>query len=130
MLVWLLLTALTYVWYNLTFVQHQGRYLFPALPVWGMGFALGLDQALRPRTGRWLAGLLLAFAVITLGLGVVQGDVNKWAVVLSGGAAFALAAVSLTPERWRAGYLALIYLGLAAFDLLALFGFIVPQLRM
>jgi len=73
--------------------------------------------------------VLLALALIYAGLGVVQGDVNKWGVALSGGAGMALAFISLTPERWRAGYLGLVYLGLAALDLLALFGFIVPQLR-
>jgi len=38
-----LLTILSYVWYNLTFVQHQGRYLFPALIPIGTAAALGLD---------------------------------------------------------------------------------------
>ena len=49
---WLLFTAASYLWYNLTFVQHQGRYLFPALPVWGLAFALGWSQALQPRCSR------------------------------------------------------------------------------
>jgi 4-amino-4-deoxy-L-arabinose transferase-like glycosyltransferase len=40
----LLLTAGLYLYYNLTFVQHQGRYLFPALPVIAMGAAVGIRQ--------------------------------------------------------------------------------------
>jgi 4-amino-4-deoxy-L-arabinose transferase-like glycosyltransferase len=36
------LTALAYVGYNLSFVQFQGRYLFPALPALGLGAALGV----------------------------------------------------------------------------------------
>jgi hypothetical protein len=35
------LTVLSYLWYNLTFVQHQGRYLFPALVPIGTAVALG-----------------------------------------------------------------------------------------
>ncbi|MBI5568264.1 MAG: glycosyltransferase family 39 protein [Chloroflexi bacterium] len=42
-----LLVALTFgglIYYNLTFVQHQGRYLFPALIPLGLVFTLGVDQ--------------------------------------------------------------------------------------
>jgi len=49
------LTFFSFAWLNLTFVQHQGRYLFPALIPIGMAAALGLDtlvgilpQRLRP----------------------------------------------------------------------------------
>jgi 4-amino-4-deoxy-L-arabinose transferase-like glycosyltransferase len=38
-----LLTTLSFLWYNLTFVQHQGRYLFPALIPIGAAAALGLS---------------------------------------------------------------------------------------
>ncbi len=129
MLVWLLLTIGTYVWYNLTFVQHQGRYLFPALPVWGLCFAVGLDRALRPHFSRWMAGLLLVATSGYVVFGLLRGRVSQWTVALGGGAGIALGFVGLTSARWRAGYLALVYLGMAALDLLALFGFIVPQLR-
>jgi len=39
-----LFTALFFFQYNLTFVQHQGRYLFPALIPIGTAAALGLDK--------------------------------------------------------------------------------------
>lgn len=39
-----------YVWYNLTFVQHQGRYLFPALIPIACAAMLGIRE-----WGRWLA---------------------------------------------------------------------------
>jgi 4-amino-4-deoxy-L-arabinose transferase-like glycosyltransferase len=39
----LILTLLAYLGYNMTFVQHQGRYLFPALIPIGMAAALGLS---------------------------------------------------------------------------------------
>jgi hypothetical protein len=39
-----LFTFAAYVWYNLTFVQHQGRYLFPALIPLGLVFATGIER--------------------------------------------------------------------------------------
>jgi len=52
-----LLTFFSFLGYNLTFVQHQGRYLFPALIPIGMAAALGLDTLARvlPRRIRVLA---------------------------------------------------------------------------
>lgn len=38
------LTTAAFVWYNLGFVQHQGRYLFPALVPLGLAVALSIDQ--------------------------------------------------------------------------------------
>jgi 4-amino-4-deoxy-L-arabinose transferase-like glycosyltransferase len=43
LVVFLLVTA-QHVSYNFKFVQHQGRYLFPALVPIGLGFALGLRE--------------------------------------------------------------------------------------
>jgi hypothetical protein len=40
------LTVGGYLYYNLTFVQHQGRYLFPALISIGLAFAMGWWQVL------------------------------------------------------------------------------------
>jgi 4-amino-4-deoxy-L-arabinose transferase-like glycosyltransferase len=48
------LVAVAHVSYNLKFVQHQGRYLFPALVPIGVAFALGLSEWVR------LVALLLA----------------------------------------------------------------------
>jgi hypothetical protein len=56
-----LLTISAYVWYNLTFVQHQGRYLFPALIPLATAAALGLDKlatALPKQLRSWLLGSL------------------------------------------------------------------------
>jgi len=39
-----LLTLAVYLYYNLDFVQHQGRYLFPALIPIGLAAAVGLQQ--------------------------------------------------------------------------------------
>lgn len=47
------LTAAVHVGYNLTFVQHQGRYLFPALIPIAIGLVAGLRYWLRPLARRW-----------------------------------------------------------------------------
>jgi len=43
-----LLTFLAFLWYNLTFVQHQGRYLYPALVPLSTAAALGLRTLTKP----------------------------------------------------------------------------------
>ncbi len=48
-----LLTLAVHIGYNLTFVQHQGRYLFPALIPISLGLAVGLGLWLRPLRRRW-----------------------------------------------------------------------------
>jgi 4-amino-4-deoxy-L-arabinose transferase-like glycosyltransferase len=58
-----LLTFLSFVWHNLTFVQHQGRYLFPALIPLGTAAALGLSTVARvlpQRIRAWVIGALFA----------------------------------------------------------------------
>ena len=64
------LTMLEFLGYNLTFVQHQGRYLFPALIPVATAAALGLDR---------LAGVLprqtRAWAVTALFAGLAALDV-------------------------------------------------------
>lgn len=70
------LTVALHVFYNLTFVQHQGRYLYPALIPIAIGFVAGLRYWLRPFVRRlpwteWLlplglAGLLIAIALYAL----------------------------------------------------------------
>ncbi len=54
----------SYVWYNLTFVQHQGRYLFPALVVVGMGVAVGWREAVRPKPSGLIGTALLVMVVV------------------------------------------------------------------
>ncbi len=48
------LTVGGYLYYNLTFVQHQGRYLFPALIPIGLAFSIGWWQIL-DQIKAWLA---------------------------------------------------------------------------
>jgi len=65
-----------FAWYNRSFVQHQGRYLFAALPAWAGLFMLGLRTMgrgvggrLGPRTGGALGdAAMLGFAAGLAGL--------------------------------------------------------------
>jgi hypothetical protein len=80
----ILLTALAYLGYNLTFVQFQGRSLFPSLIPLGLFFTLGLREALSHRWAWGLAGLLsLALAWLLL-TSARTGQFDKWAILLLG----------------------------------------------
>jgi hypothetical protein len=64
----LLLTAIGYGFYNWTFVQAQGRYLFPAITAFGLlaaggayGWAAWLDRRFGWRLAGWLPVLALAW---------------------------------------------------------------------
>lgn len=62
-----------HVVYNLTFVQHQGRYLFPALIPLAFGVAVGLDAWIRPFAANrprlaYLVPVGLAVALLALDL--------------------------------------------------------------
>ncbi|RMG94351.1 MAG: DUF2142 domain-containing protein [Chloroflexi bacterium] len=61
-----LLTLSLHAGYNLTFVQHQGRYLFPALIPIGLGITIGLGMWIRPLRQRWSWAIWL----LPLGLGI------------------------------------------------------------
>jgi len=62
----LLFTLGVHLVYNLTFVQHQGRYLFPALIPIALGLAVGLGLWVQPLRKRWPN----AVYIIPTGLGV------------------------------------------------------------
>jgi 4-amino-4-deoxy-L-arabinose transferase-like glycosyltransferase len=63
-------TLLEFLGYNLTFVQHQGRYLFPALIPIGTAVALGLSTSTRPLPRR-----IRPWAVVALFAGLAVLDV-------------------------------------------------------
>jgi hypothetical protein len=127
----ILLMALGYGWYNLTFVQFQGRYLFPAIIPLGLFFALGLSEALSPRWMWWLAtGLAVALGWVVIA-SLLQGNLDKWAGLIIGlglGAATARALLArywLIPTSWL---MAVCYAALGLLALVSPFWFIVPHL--
>ncbi|HIC88483.1 MAG TPA: hypothetical protein EYP04_03650, partial [Anaerolineae bacterium] len=66
-------TLAGYLGYNVSFVQHQGRYLFPALVPLSLLWAVGQIQALRPTVSRRLTMVFSPF-----GAGVVAAGPEGW----------------------------------------------------
>jgi hypothetical protein len=124
-----LLTLLSYLWYNGKFVQHQGRYLFPALVPLGLFFALGLREVLAKEKAKVIAALCLLVLLTWTAKGLLSSDLNKWSMALLGSTALAFGLKTLLPERYDDLAFALPYLGLFALDTICLFGFIVPYFR-
>ncbi len=125
--------AASYVWYNLGFVQHQGRYLFPALFAFGLLVALGWREALRPRVSFASAGLLLLWAVILAGTGLAAGALDKWTVLFLAGATGLLLVNGLLEHipgavRLRPFLYALPFVLLILLDAAIPFLYTVPQL--
>jgi hypothetical protein len=94
------LTVGGYLYYNLTFVQHQGRYLFPALIPIGLVFAIGWWQVL---------GELKA--LVTRPLSRSKRDWTPWL------------------DQAQLIIFALIFVYLARLDLAALQRYIIPNLK-
>jgi 4-amino-4-deoxy-L-arabinose transferase-like glycosyltransferase len=113
-----------YLWYNTQFLQHQARYLFPALVPISLSMALGWREALRRNRALWMTGLLVGGIAI---LGLV-GALSLWPLLMLAGAAAALLALRFLPSGWDPIVHACPYIVLVLLDLASLFLFIVPQL--
>jgi hypothetical protein len=126
MIAWL--SVLTYLAYNLKFVQHQGRYLFTALSALSLGAALSLQELLHPPTARKLALALLLVSLLVGVQGLLSGDWHKWTLaMLIPVTAFFMAAGWL-PAPLRRFLPFLLYLAFLILDLLCLFRYIIPAL--
>lgn len=117
-----LFTAAGYLWWNLSFVQHQGRYLFPALIPIGLAAGVGLEHLNRPQAARLTAAALLLGVLGSLLLGHV-------ALALF----FLLAAVVLWLNSLRSLRVQWLFpvamgAGLALLSIASLFLFILPTL--
>ncbi|MCP5096972.1 MAG: DUF2142 domain-containing protein [Chloroflexi bacterium] len=81
LLLMLVLTIGMHVFYNITFVQHQGRYLFPALIPISIGIAFGLGL-----WAKWLLRLTLLkkwpslIYLLPIGLGIVMVGFDLFAL--------------------------------------------------
>ncbi len=123
-----LITLVMFLGYNVTFVQHQGRYLFPMLPLLALGAALGWQRLLEPRLAV-ISAMVLAVVTISVGLfGLVSGDIQKWLIAMLGVTVIGLPVLAFVPDRLRRVVGAGSLLGAVALDLWCLFGFIVPML--
>ena len=112
-----------YLWYNLSFVQHQGRYLFPALLPIALSLSAGLVGLAQPGASR----LAAALAAGALCLSLIAAP-DRWTLLLWA-AAIVLLALLPRLQRWHALLYRGVFAGLAGLCLVSLFWFIAPQLR-
>jgi 4-amino-4-deoxy-L-arabinose transferase-like glycosyltransferase len=126
---WLLFTSLVYLGYNISLVQFQGRYLFPMLVPIGCLGTLGLREILS-RRWTWIAAGVCGLAALVVGVGgALGGHVDKWELLIIGGAALALIVRRWLPAGLDGWVLATPLAGLAGLSVYSLFVFIVPYLR-
>ncbi len=121
------LVLVAYSGYNLSFVQFQGRYLFPGLIPLSLFLSLGLSEACRPRWTWWLVGGL---ALVLLWL-LLRSGLDKRAALLLLAFAGAAAARKIWPalaEPLSVGLLAACYVALAGLTLLSPYWFVLPYL--
>lgn len=124
-----LLSVLTYLGYNVKFVQHQGRYLFPALGPLALSVALSLQEILQRRTARLLTMALLLVALFLWVEGTLSGGMHKWSLaLLVFGAAF-LASEGWLPTRWQWLPAASLYAVFLALNPILVYSYIVPALE-
>jgi len=114
----------SYAWYNLGFLQHQGRYLFRALAAVSLGAALGWREVLQRRLAWPLAAALLASAALLR----LTGLLSNWPTMMLAATAALLAIRRFLPRALDPALHAMPYLALIALDGASLFLFIAPQL--
>ncbi len=114
--------------YNLTFVQHQGRYLFPALPIIALTGALGLQRLVERKLAVGTALVMLVGSLIAGGVGLLLSALPMWPLALMGAAIALLFAAAFVPQRWHSVVGAGLLFAMAALNVWCLFGFIVPLL--
>jgi hypothetical protein len=83
-LVILIAVTASYLWYNVKFVQHQGRYFFWGLLPIGTVVALGWREVLQPLQGVITGALAAVMAGAMLVTGYVTGGMDKWALLSIG----------------------------------------------
>ncbi|MEA3459415.1 MAG: glycosyltransferase family 39 protein, partial [Chloroflexota bacterium] len=108
-----LFTLLSYLWYNTKFVQHQGRYLFPALVPIGLAFSLGLREILD--RAKFATFLLSAVALLLAARGLLRGDFG-YGLILVGGTALLFWVKALLPRRYDFVFFTIPFLGLCVLD--------------
>ncbi len=121
------LTLVSYLWYNLTFVQHQGRYLFPAIAPMAVAFALALDWLAARGWSAALLGLSLTALPAAMGLALRRAALPLLGLGIP--VLLALTLLSLRfPQQRRALALGAWSFAMVLLNLYALFGAILPTL--
>ncbi len=125
---WLALTVIGYIYYNTTFVQFQGRYLFPGLVPLGLFIVTGWRTVL---TRRWAlpgAAMCLVVTLVGVATGISKGELDKGNLSLGLCAGAMLTVRRWLPQRWDVWLWVLPLIILAGLAGYSLFAFIVPNL--
>ena len=124
-------TIAAYLWYNIGFLQTQGRYLFPALLPWALlaipGLWLLLEPSMEPILALGFAGgaLLAVFSAATH-----LFNLHRWdALVLAVWSLYFLSGRK-EGQRWRGAMLLLPFLILDGLALFILYRFVLPGLAL
>ncbi|MGC9360870.1 MAG: ArnT family glycosyltransferase [Anaerolineae bacterium] len=127
LLVWGLITLAGYLWWNVSYVQHQGRYLFPAIVPLGAAFAIGLREVLvgDQRIPYLALGALLLYLIID---GIRWRNLKLFSALMTIGTAGLLAAGKRIEERWPGAAMSVIYLAISVYGMYCLYAYIIPVL--
>lgn len=121
-------TVLSYIGYNFSFLQHQGRYLFPMLIPLAAFIIPGVWDLLAPPRARWAALSALLLAAATLAAAIFDvGPFDRWDTLALLGLAIWFLLARRYP-RLRPLWLILPFVVLGGMALLALYRFILPAL--
>jgi hypothetical protein len=107
----------------LSYVQHQGRYLFPALVPLALAAGIAWEQLTLPRPARITAAMVLLVAVLIAAVG------NRWTAVMWAGAAGLVGLNSLLHRRIRWLLPVTASAGLALLSGASVFWYVLPWLR-
>jgi hypothetical protein len=133
LLIPLLLTALLtvglYLWYNRQYVQFQGRYLFPAMAAWGLGFAVGLNEILRRSHDRRMATLFGLGLWALVGANMDAGGLDKLSLAWMAAAFGGFLAKRWLPERHNIWLIRGVYALLLLLSAAAPFVYVQPFLQ-
>ena len=124
---WGVFTVAGFLWYNIQYVQHQGRYLFPALVPLGLLGTFGVQRLLRRRP-LWVLGLLAIMATALLLWGFLTEEFRQFTLVMLAGAMAGIVLGHELEQRAPGLPLASLYVGLGGLTLWAL-QHMVPLLR-
>lgn len=120
------LTLCTYLWYNTKYVQHQGRYLFPAMVPIGLFFALGLRELLADHWARLLVPVSALGASVAMILYLASPHFGRLPTALAA-IIFAYCAARRFLPKWIATIVPpLFYASLFALAIICLWGFVIP----
>ncbi len=122
-------TIAAYLWYNVSYLQTQGRYLFPALLPWALIIIPGLWELLNPELEPLLSlgfggGSLLALISSVTNI----FPLHRWDALLMLGWSVYFLLGKRDARRWRKVLLLLPFVSTSVLSLIVLFRFILPAL--